>query len=429
MSNTHKDSANAVFNKEKHTILIPDLFPVHMELLADMLRSYGYRAEIVRTSDRGVLDTGLKYIHNDMCYPAICSNGQLLHAVLEGGYDLDKIALLQVQTGGGCRASNYVLLLKKAMEKLELEHIPVISLSFTSLFSDNGTGFRLTIPMLLTTLAALTYGDMMMLLSNQIRPYEINAGDTKATMDRWYARIKEDFSLKTSPIFRLKRNLRKMVEDFKRIPVLRTEKTKVGIVGEVYVKFSALGNNGLEAFLDTQDCEYMLPGVLGFIHYCLSHAPVDYKLYGGSFKDKVVNQIFQSVLQKFESMPADALRDSPEFVTPATFREMQVYGERVLPHGVKMGEGWYLSAEMVELIEHGYNNIICTQPFGCLPNHIVGKGVIRRFREIYPEANICPIDYDASASSVNQENRIKLMLAVAKDTSGVRRTSHAAVNA
>lgn len=413
--NIHKkDTEEAIFDKEKHTILMPDLFPVHMELLADVMRSSGYRIEVLKCDGRPVLDTGLKYIHNDMCYPAICSVGQQLYAVTSGDYDAQKIALMQFQTGGGCRASNYVMLLKKALKKLELEKIPVVTLGFSTGLTGS-KGFRITPSMCFKALAALTYGDMLMLLKNQIRPYEEQPGDTQRLVDHWFQKLKGELSGKSAGIARLKQNLRQMAQEFAGIKIQRKQKVKVGIVGEVYVKYSPFANNQLEAFLDTQDCEYMLPGVLGFIHYCLSNTAVDYQLYGGSRLKRNLSLITERVIHKYETALSEVVREFPQFVAPASFRQMQQNGSKLLHRGVKMGEGWYLPAEMVELIENGYNNIICTQPFGCLPNHIVGKGVIRRFKELYPASNICPIDYDASSSAVNQENRIKLMLAMGRD--------------
>ena len=410
----HAEVIAAKFDKTKQTILVPDMFPIHMELLADVMRAFGYRIEVLKCSGQSVLDTGLKYIHNDMCYPAICSVGQQLYAVTSGNYDTGKIALPQFQTGGGCRASNYVMLLKKALQKLGLEKIPIVTLGFSTGLTGS-EGFRITPSMCFRALAALTYGDMLMLLKNQVRPYEEQVGATQRLVESWFQRLHSELSGRGFGIAHLKKNLRQMARDFARIKTQPKKKIKVGIVGEVYVKYSPFGNNRLEEFLNTQDCEYMLPGVLGFIHYCLSNTAMDYKLYGGSRIKRDLGLVTERVIHKYETALRDVVREFPQFVAPASFRQMQKNGSKLLHCGVKMGEGWYLPAEIVELIENGYDNIICTQPFGCLPNHIVGKGVIRRFKELYPASNICPIDYDASASAVNQENRIKLMLSVARD--------------
>lgn len=401
------------FSKAQHTLLIPDLFPVHMELLADAIRASGYRVQILRTQGPSVLEAGLKYIHNDMCYPAICSVGQQLHAVTSGNYDTDRIALLQFQTGGGCRASNYVTALRKALHKLELDHIPVVTLGFTSL--SRGSGFRITPQLCLRALAAMTFGDLIMLLKNQVRPYERHAGDTQQVLDRWYQALKE--TLSSSLLFpgKIRATLRQIAADFAAIPTTAARKVKVGIVGEVYAQYSSFANNGLEDFLQSQDCEYRLPSVLGFLQYCLAGPAVDHKLYGGSPARAAVSRLLLRVIGAYEADLEQALRPYPQFLPPSPFRQMQAYGKRVLDPGVKMGEGWYLSAEMIELAEHGYDNILCVQPFGCLPNHVVGRGTFRRFQSLYPEANLCAVDYDANASQVNQENRIKLMLTVGHD--------------
>lgn len=413
----NKNSRTA-FDKNTHTILIPDLFPIHMDFLADALCAAGYRAEVLKTDGRAVLDTGLKYLHNDMCYPAICSVGQQLHAVTCGKYDTHKIALLQFQTGGGCRASNYGMLLKKALRHLKLDYIPVITIGFSAA-NLRSSGLKITPKLIAAFLAALTYGDLLMLLKNQVRPYELHRGDTQHLVHQWQETLHAELRSKGATLSRVKENLQRMVQDFSNIRIEKTPKLKVGIVGEVYVKYSPLGNNHLEDFLDTQDCEYMLPGVLGFIHYCLSNTAVDYALYGGSRIQRDLSRILEGVIAKYESLLTRAVEKAPRFVAPASFQQMRKNGSRLLSPGVKMGEGWYLPAEMVELVENGYSNIICAQPFGCLPNHIVGKGIIRRFRELYPQANICPIDYDASSSAVNQENRLRLMLALAREKAGI----------
>ena len=408
------DGSCVKFNKDTHTILIPNLFPIHMDFLVDALDSQGYRAEVLKTSGREVLDAGLKYVHNDMCYPAICSVGQQLYAITSGQYDPHKVALLQFQTGGGCRASNYAMLLQKALEKMKMEYIPVITIGFSAALQ-NRNSIKFTPKLCTKALAALTYGDMLMLLKNQVRPYEVNEGETLEMVAHWSKIISAELKSKSAAVSRLKKNLLSMVKDFAQIQVKHTQKVKVGIVGEIYVKYSPFGNNELESFLDSQDCEYMLPGVLGFVHYCLSNTDVDYQLYGGNYVKRGVGLLLEKAIDIYESILKSAVEKCPKFIAPVSFHQMKENGAKGLHRGVKMGEGWFLPAEMVELIEHGYSNIICTQPFGCLPNHIVGKGIIRRFYDIYPQANICPIDYDANASAVNQENRLKLMLAVAKD--------------
>ena len=267
--------------KKTHTILSPDIFPLHMELIKQIFIMYGYKLEVLRCEGKKVIDTGLKYLHNDMCYPAICLSGQQLYALTEGGYDLDKVALIQFQTGGGCRASNYIWLLRKALHNMGLGHIPVISLSFHSI--EKHSGFKASPSLIFKGLISIVYGDMLMLLRNQIKPYEKNKGETQALVDKWIAFLVDQIKHNKGLIGRsLKKNLRDMAEDFSKIERLNIKKTKVGIVGEIYVKYSQFGNNGLEAFLESQDCEFMVPGVLGFFQFMFDNRITDYDLYGGS---------------------------------------------------------------------------------------------------------------------------------------------------
>ena len=401
--------------KKDHLILVPDIFPVHMSLLTEILRMYGYRVEVLHYVGKQVLDEGLKHIHNDMCYPAICSIGQQLYALTSGDYDPHKVALLQFQTGGGCRASNYIKLLKKALINMGLEYVPVISLSFGGM--EKYSGFKITPMMLYKGCISILYGDLLMQLKNQVRPYEVNPGQTQQTVDAWTTRLVDQFKHNRGLTGRsIRKNLKAIAADFHAIEKTSEKKIKVGIVGEIYVKYSPFGNNHLEDFLSSQDCEYMVPGVLGFIYYCASGKLIDWQLYGGNRFWKFLGLFMELVVKKLQNRLIDVLEKYEEFVTPSSFDHLQSLAETVISKGVKMGEGWLLPGEMCELIENGYQNIVCAQPFGCLPNHIVGKGVIRNIKIRYPQANIAPIDYDAGATKVNQENRIKLMLAVAKES-------------
>ncbi len=401
--------------KKTHAILSPDIFPIHMGLIKEIFGLYGYDFRILKYNSRTIIDTGLKHLHNDMCYPAICMVGQQIHALTCGDYDPDKVALIQFQTGGGCRASNYIWLLRRALKNMGMEHVPVLSLSFNKM--EKHSGFNLTPLMLLKGMIAILYGDLMMLLSNRTRPYEVNPGDTDAMMETWKRKIVEQFRHNKGLMGkRLSENLKAMAADFNAIPRDESRKCiKVGIVGEIYVKYSPFGNDGLEAFLASQGCECNLPGVLAFFQSMFSNAEVDHALYGDKGSSGVLYQTLGKIVKRFEKKIHDALVDYPFYPMPAEFSHLKEIGDQVIGCGVKMGEGWLLPAEIIELIESGYPNVICGQPFGCLPNHIIGKGVIRTIRDMHPEANICPLDYDASASRVNRENRIKLMLSVAKE--------------
>lgn len=400
--------------KKEYTIIAPDIFPVHMELIREIMTMSGYKIDVVRYQGKKVIDLGLKLFHNDMCYPAICMLGQLMYALTCGDYDPKKSALIMFQTGGGCRASNYIWLLRKALENMGLGYVPVISISLNSI--EKHEGFRLTPSMAVKGITAIVYGDMLMLLKNQVKPYEINKGQTDSLTADWSARLTNQFKQnKGLTLKSIQKNLTKIADDFSKIPVSDEKKTKVGIVGEIYVKYSSFGNNDLENFLLSQDCEYMVPGVLGFFEYCFANMVTDYEYYGASQKTRLLGQLGQAVGEKLEKIMLDVLSNYPRFIPPSPFEDVKKAANIVIDKGVKMGEGWLLPAETAKLIEKGYSNIVCAQPFGCLPNHIVGKGVIRTLRELYPNANICPIDYDPGASRVNQENRIKLMLAVARE--------------
>ena len=403
--------------KEEYTIIAPDIFPTHMELFEAAFRIYGYKVVAVHYDGKKVIDTGLKYLHNDVCYPAICSLGQQLYALSCGDFDPDKSALIMFQTGGGCRASNYIMLLRKALKNMGMEHVPVISVSFSQL--EKYSGFKITPAMALTALRCLIYGDMLLLLKNQTLPYEINKGDTRRVVDKWIKELTDQLAHKKGLTSRaMKKNLAAIARDFHDIPREKKDLVKVGIVGEIYVKYASLGNNGLEDFLLSQGCEYMVPGVLGFFQYCFANMEKDHEYYGGGLGALWGGRIAGKISDRWEKAMLEALEPYPEFVKPVHFGEVERLADTILDRGVKMGEGWLLPGETAELIEKGYTNVICAQPFGCLPNHIVGKGTIRRLRELYPKANIFPVDYDSGASKVNQENRIKLMLAIAREQEG-----------
>jgi predicted nucleotide-binding protein (sugar kinase/HSP70/actin superfamily) len=317
------------------------------------------------------------------------------------------------QTGGGCRASNYIHLLRKALKKAGMGQIPVISVNLSGL--EKNSGFKLTLPLIRRGLASLCYGDLLMLLSNQTRPYEVNKGESKIMVDKWTAKVCGIFEQgKGYSAGEMKKYLKEMVDDFSTIKLDGKKRIKVGIVGEIFVKYSALANNGLEEFLHEQDCEVMLPGILGFMLFKVDNRIEDINIYGGSKAKQGIIKLLFDYLVVIENHLQDALKGS-KFIAPARYSHLKELIKPVIGYGCKMGEGWLLTAEMMELIEAGYDNIVCAQPFGCLPNHIVGKGMIRKLRNIYPDANIVPVDYDASATKVNQENRIKLMIAVAKE--------------
>ncbi len=398
--------------KKDYTIITPNMAPIHFELIKNVLESFGYRIDLLRTTGREIVDEGLKYVHNDTCYPALLSIGQLMHALHSGKYDLHKVALIMTQTGGGCRASNYIHLLRKALKKDGLDYIPVISLNLSGL--ESNSGFKLTLPMLRRAIAALTYGDLLMLLKNQTKPYETTPGQSDALVQQWIEQLTGLFEQgKAFTQREVREHFDRITASFAAIPVEKTPKSKVGVVGEIYVKYSPLANNGLEDFLFSQGCETMVPGILGFMIFKVDNRLEDIRLYGGNPAKKQLCELLKWYFTKFETDLIASVQKYPQFTAPAPYSHLKELAGKVIGYGCKMGEGWLLTAEMMELIESGYRNVVCTQPFGCLPNHIVGKGMIRKVRTVYPQANIVPIDYDPSATQVNQENRIKLMLAVA----------------
>ena len=317
------------------------------------------------------------------------------------------------QTGGGCRASNYIHLLRKALVKAGYPQIPVASLNFSGLEKDSG--FQMTLPLARRALACIFYGDMLCALRNQVAPYENEKGAADRMVDLWVERLGRVLLAGRGFTAReMEHTFPLIAKDFAAIPVTRVPKVKVGVVGEIYVKYSPLGNNDLQKFLESQDCEVNFPGLMGFVQYCIFNMGEDHVLYGGKLAVKMGTDQLLNWLDSVERAMLKATADAG-FYAPGPFKELVEKPHGIVSLGAKMGEGWLLTAEMIELVQGGYGNIVCAQPFGCLPNHIVGKGMVNKIRALYPSANITPIDYDPSATRVNQENRIKLMLAVAKE--------------
>ena len=400
--------------KKTHTLLVPTMLPTHFNILVNILRAYGYKAELLKNSGRNLISAGLKYVHNDTCYPAQLVIGQFLDAIESGAYDPHKIALVITQTGGGCRASNYINLLRKALIRAGYDYIPVLSVNFSGLEKDSG--FKITLPMGHRMLYAVLYGDLLLTLKNQTLPYEINKGDTDALIEKWTDRLAEEMSHKLLRYKKIKRNYQEIVKDFAAIPLKRVPKPKVGIVGEIYVKFSSIGNNDLENFLLNEGAEPVVPGLVDFCLYSIKNTDIDYELYGrgGKFKAFVYNLAYKFLIKKQKHL-IKTIEENSDFRPMTSFENVPDMRKGIINLGVKMGEGWLLTAEMIELIHSGVNNIVCAQPFGCLPNHIVGKGMMKPIREKYPGANIVALDYDAGASKINQENRLKLMLFNARE--------------
>lgn len=398
--------------KKEYTILMPNMAPIHFRILQKVFTYYGYKSDLLETTGPEIAQTGLKYVHNDTCYPALLVIGQFIQALQSGKYDVHKTALMITQTGGGCRASNYIFLLRKALKKAGFEFVPVISLSFGM---EKNSGFSLTIPLIRRFVGGLVYGDQLMLLSNQTKPYEVNKGESMALVQEWSDKISQMLiEGKGYTLEEIDETLDKITKSFSKIELNKVPKVKVGIVGEIYVKYSAMANNGLEEFLAEQDCEVCLPGLMGFASFKVDNRIEDIKMFGGNGVKFKVIQMLLNYLTKLEGLMIEAAKKYG-FVPPHEYAHTKQLVKGIIGYGSKMGEGWLLTAEMLELAETGYENIVCTQPFGCLPNHINGKGAIRKIKEVMPNANIVTIDYDPGAPKVNQENRIKLMLAVGKE--------------
>ena len=398
--------------KKDYTILVPDMLPIHFKLLISLFRSHGYNVELLENKGPQIAETGLKYTHNDTCYPAILVVGQMMDALLSGKYDVNKTALIMFQTGGGCRASNYISLIRKALKKADMEQVPVISLNFYGM--ESHPGFKLTPKIMHSMIYAVCYGDLIMSLVNQVRPYEINKGDAESLADRWTAKLGAELANDKIRYRKVKDNYRAIIADFAKIPMNRTQKPKVGIVGEIFVKYSPLANNDLERFLISEGAEVVVPGLIDFCLYCIYNSIVDYRLYGKNKKTHLVWKFAYRFFSKKKNDISQLIKEEGTFDGWTDFDKIIDIASSVISLAVKMGEGWLLTSEMVELAESGCANIVCTQPFGCLPNHICGKGMMKPLKELMPDINIVAIDYDAGASRVNQENRLKLMLSNAK---------------
>ncbi|MCQ2434456.1 MAG: 2-hydroxyacyl-CoA dehydratase [Oscillospiraceae bacterium] len=397
--------------KKTHTILVPDMLPVHFQLLINIMAPYGYRCELLRTASRAVVDEGLKNVHNDTCYPALLVIGQFMEALKSGRYNPDTTALLITQTGGGCRASNYIHLLRKALES-QFPQVPVISMNVSGLEKDPTCGFQLTAPILLKFLYAVLYGDLLMMIANQCRPYELQKGATEKVLQHWQRKLDQAF--KTSEYMHTKKLYRQILDDFAAIPRTKRNKIRVGIVGEIYVKYSPLANNHLEDYLLSEGCEPVIPSLLEFVMYCAVSTAVDGKLYHFFDSSVLKNGLGYELIYKMQKTQIEVVKKHGVFDPPHDFEVLRARADKYINQGVSMGEGWLITAEMAALAESGTENIICTQPFGCLPNHIVAKGMMRVIKDAYPNANIVAIDYDPGATRVNQENRVKLMLANAR---------------
>lgn len=395
--------------KKDYTILVPQMAPLHFRLLRHAFEKSGYRVEILPTVDHAAVEEGLKYINNDACYPTILVAGQMMAALKSGKYDLNKVALAITQTGGGCRASNYVGFIRKALHDAGMGQIPVIALSASGI--EKHPGFKITPMLLHRAMVAVVYGDVLMRLLYRQRPYEVEAGSADALYEKWHARAAHNVENGSLPEFH--RNIRGMVQEFAELPIRNEKKPRVGIVGEILVKYHPTGNNELVKVLENEGAEVFVPDLMDFLLYCSYDSFFKVEHLGFKKSERFVNSVVISVLERYRNYAIKVLNQYKRFGAPDPIEHKAKYVDGIMSIGNQTGEGWLLTAEMVELMDHGINNIVCVQPFACLPNHIVAKSMIKPIRKRYPMANIAAVDYDPGASEVNQLNRIKLMLAVA----------------
>ena len=399
--------------KKEYTILIPQMAPIHFEFIEPVLQSEGYKAKLLRECTQKTIETGLKYVNNDACYPSIITTGQMIEALETGEYDLDKTALIMSQTGGGCRATNYIGFIRKALKDAGLEKIPVISFNVVGM--EKNPGFKLTIPLIEKLVKGMVFADLLQKMLYRNRPYEKNKGETEKIFNEWMEKAKQITVRNKSKEF--SKAIYHIVEDFEKIELdEKIQKPKVGIVGEILIKYHPFGNNYVANLLEKEGAEVILPDFLGFVKFIASNKVISNQMLKNDNKKAAIFKFAIKLIDLLEKDTRKALAKSKKGYLPTSnIWHLAENVKSVLSTGNQTGEGWFLTAEMLEYMENGIPNIVCVQPFACLPNHVVGKGVIKTIRDMYPDANIVPVDYDPGASEANQTNRIKLLMTVAKD--------------
>ena len=397
--------------RKEYTILCPQMSPIHFSLLEPAFRASGYKIEVLPNDNKQAVDVGLKYVNNDACYPSLMVVGQIMEAILSGKYDTDKIAVIISQTGGGCRASNYIGFIRRALKKAGYAHIPVISINLSGL--EGNPGFKITAPLIVRGVYAVVFGDIFMKCVYRLRPYEAVPGSVNAMHKKWEKRCADFVSNGYPSRHKFKKMCREIIEDFDNIELLDIKKPRVGVVGEILVKFLPAANNHLVDLLENEGAEAVVPDLLDFLNYCFYNQTFKVEKLGFAKKQKMLGNLGIKAIEWLRAPATEAFKKSKHFAPPAKIEDLGKMACEIVSLGNQTGEGWFLTGEMLELIHSGASNIVCTQPFACLPNHVVGKGVIKELRRRYPQANIVAIDYDPGASEVNQLNRIKLMLSTA----------------
>ena len=398
--------------KKTYTLICPQMSPIHFDLLEPAIRSFGYKIEVLQNHNRNAVDVGLQYVNNDACYPSLIVIGQVMDALLSGRYDLDHTAVLMTQTGGGCRASNYIGFIRRALEKAGMPQVPVVSVNANGM--ETNPGFTFTVPLITKAMQAIVYGDIFMRVLYATRPYEAEPGSADALHGKWKARCIASLSKRSAAMMEFGRNIRGIIRDFDNLPRTGVRKPKVGIVGEILVKFSPLANNHVVELLESEGAEAVMPDLMDFLLYSFYNSNFKAEHLGTKKSTARLCNAGIALLEYLRRTARKELSASRHFTPPSAINELAEMAKGFVSLGNQTGEGWFLTGEMLELIHSGVNNIICTQPFGCLPNHIVGKGVIKELRRHYPQSNIIAVDYDPGASEVNQLNRIKLMLSTAQ---------------
>ncbi len=399
--------------RKDYTIICPQMSPIHFEILQPAFNACGYNFVVLDNDNKHSVDVGLKYVNNDACYPSLLVVGQIMEALLSGKYDLNKTAIIMSQTGGGCRATNYIGFIRRALKKADMEQIPVISLNLAGI--ESNPGFHLNADLMIRAAVGAEFGDIFMRCLYRMRPYEATPGSAEAVHQKWLKVVQEFVSAKHINLVRFRKLCREIIRDFDQIPLLDVQKPRVGIVGEILVKFSPAGNNHLVELLESEGAEAVVPDLIDFMLYCFYNQIYKAEELGMSKKTARISALgIWTIEHILRGTAVKEFKKSKHFTPPTPIAEIASFAEPIVSIGNQTGEGWFLTGEMVELIHDGVPNIVCTQPFGCLPNHVVGKGVIKALRKAYPASNIVAIDYDPGASEVNQLNRIKLMLSTAQ---------------
>ena len=398
--------------REGYTILAPQMSPIHFNILQPLFRKFGFCLQVLENDNREAIDVGLKYVNNDACFPSITVVGQIMDAVLSGKYDTDKLAVIMTQTGGCCRASNYVGFIRKALAKAGLSHIPVISLNANGM--ETNEGFRIPPAMMMKVVYAIVYGDLLMRCLYRVRPYELTPGSANALHDKWQ-KICIDQLISEKSSWTYRKICKALVEDFDAFPIDEAlVKPRVGVVGEILVKYMPLANNHLVDLLEREGAEAVVPDLMDFLNYSFYNGDYRHKYLGTKWTTAASAKLGVGAIRALRRPAIRALEESRRFDAPIPIEKVAELAKPFLSIGNQYGEGWFLTGEMAELLLTGVPNIVCIQPFACLPNHVVGKGVIKALKKAYPQANIAAVDYDPGASEVNQLNRIKLMLATAR---------------